>query len=111
MEDKRRKISLISVEHDQDDIGQIVETETAVDVIATLRSVSLNEWTDAGQLGLSAQYQAVIWSFEYNGEEIVDIGDKRYKVYRTYDTGRHIELYLEEMVGHVSPGDDEDAGE
>ena len=105
MENKRRKISLISVEHDQDEIGQIVETETAVEVIATLQSVSQNEWTDAGQLGLAAQYQAVIWSFEYHGEEIVDIGEKRYKVYRTYDTGRQIELYLEELVGHVQPDD------
>ena len=42
MENKRRKISLISVEHDQDEIGQIVETETAVEVIATLQSVSQN---------------------------------------------------------------------
>ena len=111
MENKRRIISLISVEHDQDDIGQIVESETATEVVATLRTVSLNEWTEAGQLGLSAQYQAVIWAFEYHGEEIVDIDEKRYKVYRTYDTGRHIELYLEEMVGHVSPSDDEEPGE
>lgn len=111
MEDKRRTISLISVTHTQDGIGQIIETETAVEVVADLRSVSLNEWTNAGQLGLSAQYQAVIWAFEYHGEDTVDIGEKRYKVYRTYETGRRIELYLEEMVGHVSPGDDEEPGE
>ena len=53
MEDKRREISLISVTHTQDAIGQLVDVETKVDVIATLRSVSLTEWTDAGQLGLS----------------------------------------------------------
>lgn len=102
MEDKRRIITLISVTQEQDAIGQLVPKETATDVVCTLRSVSLGEWTDAGQLGLSAQYQAAIWSAEYHGEDIVEIGTKRYKVYRTYETGRKIELYLEEMVGHVS---------
>lgn len=102
VEDKRRVISLISVTHTQDDIGQIVDSETKVEVVCTLRSVSLGEWTDAGQLGLSAQYQAAIWSAEYHGEDIVEIGTKRYKVYRTYETGRKIELYLEELVGHES---------
>jgi len=107
VEDKRRIISLISVELDQDDIGQVVENETEVEVVATLRSVSLSEWTDAGQLGLSAQYQASIWSAEYNGEDTVQIGEKRYKVYRTYETGRKIELYLEELMGHVGTSETE----
>lgn len=105
MEDKRREISLISVTHTQDAIGQLVDAETKVSVIATLRSVSLTEWTDAGQLGLSAQLQATVWSAEYSGQEIVEIGSRRYHVYRTYDTGRRIELYLEEMVGHVPSND------
>lgn len=100
VEDKRRIIKLISVRHEQDEIGQIVEDETEVEVVASLRSVSLTEWTDAGQLGLSAQYQAAIWSAEYHGEDTVQIDDKRYKVYRTYETGRKIELYLEELMGH-----------
>ena len=105
MEDKRREISLISVTHTQDAIGQLVDVETKADVIATLRSVSLTEWTDAGQLGLSAQWQASVWSAEYSGQEIVEISGKRYHVYRTDDTGRKIELYLEEMVGHVPSND------
>ena len=109
MDDKRRVISLIAVTHDRDSIGQIVQAETRTEVICTLRSASLSEWTDAGQLGLSAQYQATIWSAEYHGEEIVEIGTKRYKVYRTYETGRKIELYLEEMVGH-DQGQSESAG-
>lgn len=100
MNDKRRVIQLISVTHSQDSIGQIVDTETSVDVVCTLRSVSLSEWTNAGQLGLSAEYQAVIWAAEYSGQEIVEIDSQRYKVYRTYETGRRVELYLERMVGH-----------
>ena len=102
MDDKRRKISLVSLTSaSTDTIGQTVGSESSTDVYCTLRSVSLGEWTDAGQLGLSAQYQAVIWAKEYSGQEIVDIGERRYHVYRTYETGRHVELYLEEMVGHA----------
>lgn len=100
MNDKRRVIQLISVTNTQDSIGQIVSTESSTDVICTLRNVSLSEWTNAGQLGLSAEYQAVMWSTEYSGQELVEIDSERYKVYRTYETDRHIELYLERMVGH-----------
>lgn len=102
MYDRERLIELVSVTYEADDIGQMVPTETYRKVFARLRSVSLNEWTNANQLGLSASYQAVMWDHEYRGEEIVQIEDRRYHVYRTYSTGDRIELYLEEMVGHES---------
>lgn len=100
MYDKERLITLVTETIVYDEIGQPVPTETYRYVFAKLRSVSLTEWTNAGQLGNAASIQAVIWSFEYQGEEVVAIGDRRYHVYRTYDTGDRKELYLEEMVGH-----------
>lgn len=100
MMDRERVISLISITTTSDTIGQQIATETSTDVFAKLRSVSMSEWSQASQLGLSASYQAVMWSEEYSGEEYVDIDSKRYHVYRTYDTGDRMELYLEEMVGH-----------
>lgn len=100
MYDKERLITLVTETVDYDSIGQPVPVETYREVFAKLRSVSLTEWTMAGQLGNSASIQAVIWSFEYRGEEVVLVGDRRYHVYRTYDTGDRMELYLEEMVGH-----------
>lgn len=100
MNDKRRVISLISVTNTQDAIGQTVSTESSTDVVCTLRNVSLTEWNQAGQLGLSAEYQAVLWSAEYDGQEIVEIDSDRYRVYRSYETDRHVELYLERLVGH-----------
>lgn len=100
MYDRERLITLVSETVDYDSIGQPVSVETYRQVFAKLRSVSLTEWNMAGQLGNSASIQAVIWSFEYHGEEVVLIGERRYHVYRTYDTGDRMELYLEEMVGH-----------
>lgn len=102
MFDAQRVISLVSIYYTEDEIGQNIPVETLVNVFCSLRSVTMTEWTQASQLGLSAQYQAVMWSHEYNGEEYADIGNKRYHIYRTYDTGDRIELYLEEMVGHES---------
>lgn len=100
MYDRERLITLVTETVDYDSIGQPVPVETYREIFAKLRSVSLTEWTMAGQLGNSASIQAVIWSFEYRGEEVVLVGGRRYHVYRTYDTGDRMELYLEEMVGH-----------
>lgn len=102
MHDTHRMISLVSTYYTEDDIGQNVSVEQAVNVLCRLRSVSMTEWSQASQLGLSASYQAVMWAAEYHGEEYVDIDSKRYHVYRTYDSGDRVELYLEEMTGHES---------
>ena len=102
MRDKDRLIYLVSVTTSYDSIGQPVRTEKLRPVYARIRSVSLTEWSTANQLGLSAGVMSIMWTFEYSGEEFVVVGDKRYHVYRTYDTGDRIELYLEEAVGHGS---------
>lgn len=102
MFNKERVIELVGVTVQYDFIGQPVATETTTEVIALMRSVSMTEWTNAGQLGLSAEYEATIWANEYSGEEYVNVDDVRYRIYRTYETGDKIELYLERMVGHES---------
>lgn len=102
MFDKKRVITLVSVTTNYDEIGQPVATETSTEVIAEMRSVSMTEWTNASQLGLSAEYEAIIWANEYDTQEFADIDGERYHIYRTYDTGYRMELYLERMVGHES---------
>lgn len=102
MFNKERVIKLVSVLTTYDEIGQVVPYETYTEVIADLRNVSLTEWTNANQLGLSAEYEAIIWSHEYSKQEYVLIDGVRYHVYRTYETGDYVELYLEQMVGYGS---------
>lgn len=98
-------IYLVSQTYTQDSIGQMVPSEIMTPVWARIQSVTRAEWTDAGQRGLQPQLVAITPIVNYNGEEVVQIGDgevaKRYAVYRTYfgpdsDT---IELYLERRVG------------
>ncbi len=101
MFNKERVISLVATLPTYDEIGQLVPYETKTDVIAEMRSVSMTEWTNASQLGLQAEYEAIIWADEYNQQEFVDINGRRYHVYRTYENGDRVELYLERVIGHA----------
>lgn len=101
MFNKERVIELVAVLPTYDEIGQVVLYETKTEVIADMQSVSLTEWTNASQLGLQAEYRAIIWANEYNKQEYADIEGRRYRIYRTYETGDRVELYLERMVGHA----------
>ena len=98
-------IYLISQTYTEDEMGQMVPSETQTPVWAHIQSVTRAEWTDAGQRGLQPQLVAITPMVNYNGESIVQIGTgehaKRYAVYRTFfgpDTDQ-IELYLERKVG------------
>ena len=101
MFNKERVIELVAVLPTYDEIGQVVLYETKTEVIADMQSVSLTEWTNASQLGSQAEYRAIIWANEYNKQEYADIEGRRYRIYRTYETGDRVELYLERMVGHA----------
>ena len=98
-------IYLIAKTYAPDALGQMVPTESSRPVWAHIQSVTRAGWTDAGQKGLNPQLVAITPIVNYNGEEIVQIGDgedaKRYAVYRTFfgpDTDQ-IELYLEKKAG------------
>jgi len=94
------KISLLSVEYTQDDIGEWIETRSNHDVFAYVNSVTMSEFYQAGLQGMKPEYRFLIWQTEYNGEELVQYNDITYTVYRTYlrDDGR-IELYVAKRKG------------
>jgi SPP1 family predicted phage head-tail adaptor len=94
------KISLISTEYTQDDLGEWVETQTKADVFAIVSSVSMSEFYQAGLQGFKPDYRFTVWMTEYNDQELIEYKDKVYSVYRSYrrDDGR-IELYVNEKKG------------
>ena len=101
MNDKTRLITLLAKSQSTDKIGQLVDDDVPTEVIAEINSVSQSEFSKAAQIGITSEFQISMWSGEYAGQEYVKIGNDRYHVYRTYDTGdRRIELYLEEMPAH-----------
>ena len=83
-----------------DAIGQIIPTEVSHKVMAYVTSVSLDEFMQAGQIGLKPEYRLLVWSHEYEGETNLTMGGIRYSIYRTYKRpdGR-TEIYVERRSG------------
>ena len=102
MFDRYCEIKLIPVTKTYGDLREEIVTEgSAKTVFAELSSITRQEFFTAGAAGLKPSLEAIIYSFEYSDEPIVEIGTKRYSVYRTYlraDDDR-VELYLEQKEG------------
>lgn len=94
------KITLISTEYTQDDLGEWTETQTNTEVFAMVNSVTMSEFYNAGLQGFKPDFRFTVWMNEYADQELVEYKDKIYSVYRTYrrDDGR-IELYVNEKKG------------
>lgn len=98
--DKSEVLTLVSVKHEKDAIGQPVPKETEREVFCNVSSVSRAEWMDAGQMGLKPEYKVTMFVHDYNGEEIAKLNETRFAVYRTYlAADEQIELYLGRRAG------------
>lgn len=87
-----------------DEYGNAVYQEIKNTVYAVKKSVRQSEFFQAAAVGFKPDMLLEVYTFEYNGEEICDIGDDRYMIYRTYQipgTDR-TELYLTAIVGDTN---------
>ena len=102
--DRSIVFSLISVERDQDDIGQWVEEETRHTVYGQITSVSMDEFFVAGQNGYKPEYRITMFGPDYEGQDRCEIDGVEYSVYRVY-RGRTdtVELYIERRAGDKRP--------
>ena len=94
------KITLITTEYTQDDLGEWIETREESTVFAYVSSVTMIEFYEAGLQGFKPEFRFSVWMSEYDGQEVLEYNDKVYTIYRTYmrDDGR-IELYVTEKKG------------
>mgnify|MGYP000053060838 CR=1 FL=1 len=96
-------ISLIAVTKEKDKYGiGAKSTETSTEVFADVRSVSLNEFVGAGQLGIRPAFIFKINAYEYDDQSELDYKNERYSIYRTYlrrDFQDDLELYAERKKG------------
>ncbi len=94
-------IYLIALSYSQDEIGQVVAAEQRTPVWASIQSASRAEWMQAGQQGLNPSLMVSTPIVNYSGEEQVEVGGKRYAIYRTYfNRGSDmVELYLTDKAG------------
>ncbi len=71
-----------------------------ITIFANKLSVTTAEFYQAQQAGYTAELKFEIWAAEYNGEELVEYGGKRYRVLRTYgpkDGGDVMEIVLTDL--------------
>ena len=94
------KITLITTEYTQDDLGEWIETREESTVFAYVSSVTMSEFYEAGLQGFKPEFRFSVWMSEYDGHEVLEYNDNVYTIYRTYmrDDGR-IELYVTEKKG------------
>lgn len=94
-------IILIKQIFSKDGIGQQKAAEEEREVFCTIKSVTRNEWRDAGQNCISAEMVAVMPAVNYEGERIVSLNGERKEIYRTYQPPEsdEIELYIRNEVG------------
>lgn len=76
------------------------ETYKRRQVFCRKKSVTRNEFFEAGRNGLNPEFQFSIFAADYEGETICEYQGKTYSIYRTYRTpADYIELYVERKGG------------
>ena len=90
---------LVNTTYTYDSIGQPVETETFTEIFIEERSITRTEWAEAGRIGHNPSIQLATPYMNYDGQEEVEYKGVRYAIYRTYQHGDIVELYLEKKGG------------
>ncbi|PEL13786.1 phage head closure protein [Bacillus sp. AFS017336] len=85
----------------KDELGQLIENEDfSRQVYCEKKSVTQNEFFQAGQNGIKSSCVLVVHLFEYQDETKVKFRNKIYSIYRTYERpDETIELYVEVRSG------------
>lgn len=92
---------LIAKDYVKNEFGVYNYQETSNTVYCSKSNVSADEFFEGGRNGLNPSLRITLYSFEYNKEQIVEIDNVKYSVYRTYQIDDdHIELYLELKKGN-----------
>ena len=91
--------TLIQKAFSSDDIGNQIPIETETLIYTTEKSMNRYDWAEAGRIGLNPSHLLVTAAVNYSGETEIDYEGERYSIYRTYQRGDEIELYLEKKGG------------
>ena len=98
--DRSTPIKLIARSYTTDSYGVLQPTKTERTVYANITSVTGAEWFEGGRNGLNPELRAIMFSPDYEGEEVVEYNGVQYSVYRTYQARTDVlELYLERSKG------------
>lgn len=91
---------LVKEEYSKNDYGVMVASTVKRSVFCDITSVSASEWFEGGRNGLNPEKRVKMFRFDYEGEKIVEIEGNTFTIYRTFEDGDEIELYLERRQGN-----------
>ena len=98
-----KKYSVISLIYETEvrgPLGQYTRTEATRDIPCEVRSITRQEWTMAGQQGISPSCVAVVFDGNYKEEQAAVLEGERYAIYRTFrQSDETVELYLKKETG------------
>ena len=100
--DKNNRCYLISYMSDQDTSGFEPDEQQEIRKKAwcKVESISGREFARMGQNNIRPSCRVTIWANEYSEQDTVELGGKKYGVYRTYQPNpEEVELYLERKAG------------
>ena len=93
-----KKVGLVKKYYTTDSIGQKVPAENVRYVWGDIYSITSNEFSNAGMLGLKPDFRINVWQNEYDNEEEVVVDGVRHKIYRVYiDKSGKAELYVQKI--------------
>lgn len=92
---------LLSATYTKDAYGVEKCTTTAREVFCRERSITRQEFYDAGRNGLNPQLLLTVFYADYEGEALIEYKGAKYAIYRTFrkEDSDYIELYLERQGG------------
>lgn len=90
-------ISISDLRYDED--LNPIEDEIKKEVFCNIKSISKNEFYEAGRKDLQLSYVITIHSFEYEDERYVEFNGKKYEILRSYLNKDLIELTVGEKIG------------
>lgn len=98
--DRSSILTLITTTQTQDTDGVWRPTSTRREIYCDVRSISRDEFFEAGRNGLNPAYQFDVFGPDYQGERICEWAGERFAIYRAYQTRTDtLELYAQREGG------------
>ena len=93
-------LRLIAESRTKNDRAQSVTAETVSDdILCEVVSITRTEWDGAQQRGYDAVICLKVFFADYTGQRICEWNGERFEIYRHYQAGDRVELYLGRKVG------------
>lgn len=93
-------LKLIAETRTKNDRAQYVAAETVSDdILCEVVSITRTEWDGAQQRGYDAVICLKVFFADFAGQRVAEWNGERFEIYRHFQAGDHVELYLGRKVG------------